>query len=73
MWLRADGILTIYSFLLIRATKPEKGQYQLETEIRYLQRHTLASPAALRINRDILHKQQLWQQQQERWVKEVTW
>lgn len=47
----------------------EKGQARLETEIRYLQRYTLSSPPALRTNRDILHKQRLWQQQQERWLK----
>jgi hypothetical protein len=48
----------------------EKGQAQLETEIRYLQQNTLASSPTFRINRDLLLQRQLLQRQQERWLKE---
>jgi len=48
----------------------EKGQAQLETEIKYLQQNTLASPPSLRTERELLHKQQFLRQQQERWLEE---
>ena len=50
----------------------EKRQAQLETEIKYLQQNTLASPLEVRINRGILHLQQIWQQKQERWLRKIT-
>jgi len=48
----------------------EKGQAQLETEIKYLQQNTLASPPNLRTKRELLQKQQFFRQQQERWLEE---
>ncbi|URD48488.1 hypothetical protein [Chroococcidiopsis sp. CCNUC1] len=48
----------------------EKGRERLETEIKYLQQNTLASPPSLRTKRELLHKQQFLRQQQERWLEE---
>lgn len=48
----------------------EKGQTQLETEIRYLQQKNLALPPVLLIEPELLQKQKVWQQQQERWLKD---
>lgn len=48
----------------------EQGQTQLETQIKYLQQKALALPPNLRIEPKLLQKQQVLQQQQERWLKE---
>lgn len=48
----------------------EKGQAQLETEIKYLQQNVLGSPPNLRTKRELLQKQQFFRQQQECWLEE---
>lgn len=48
----------------------EEGQIQLETEIKYLQQKALALPPTLRIEPELLQKQQVLLQQQERWLED---
>lgn len=48
----------------------EQGQTQLETEIKYLQQKAIALPSTLHIEPELLQKQQVLQQQQERWLEE---
>ena len=48
----------------------EQGQTQLENQIKYLQQEALALPPTLRIEPELLQKQQVLQQQQERWLEE---